>query len=1273
MLLRSPVLVDLPLIPGAKYPCRKCHGVRSFNTHNDLKKHCKKDHPDCNFLFCCRVCKVRVDGIKTFKAHTKICTQVGVNALRTPPQPPPANPPDRPGQTSRVASLIQRFSPSEDQLPESRAIRSPSPESTPVVVATSHDSPQVPAMAPITSRVTASGHDSTPVDSITTRVTASGHDSTPVDSITTRVVAPDHDSPPAASASINTEVPTRPARGAANSRRGTRGSRGAGTRRRENARQAATITPQETVEDHPPPSSPSRDEDEQAESSLPPPPPLRLTDKQAKWITQLTGLRDNDDEEFDRICGLIVADAAVRITTNPPRPTQGPQFPRRPRRDRARPEYDAASASHIQKLYRTDRKKAFREIKRVPEPICEVATDAVEEYYTQVFSNADHEWVDPPPIVPEFSFPSTGAEEEELLRSISPQEVVSRLSRMTDTAPGPDQVRYSGLRRVDPGGHVLAQLYTRCLRRRRVPASWKDSRTCLIYKAGNKEDLSNWRPLSLGNTLGKLYSGILADRVSRWAIEGGRLSPEQKGFTSHDGCLEHNFVIQSAIDDARFNRRGLCLAFLDLANAFGSVPHEHIFGTLRTLGMPEPLLKVIKDLYHDSTTLIRTPDGTTNPIPILSGVKQGCPLSPIIFNLALEPMLRSILSLRTTCAFRLGSQDLTALAYADDVVLIAKGPDQLQELMDVASEVADWSGLTFKPAKCGTLNIDCRLRNPVVEDTVFQIQEGNTTVIGEGQHYRYLGVPTGFRNRQTPVETLNQLVDDLKLVDESLLAPWQKIDAVATFLVPRLEFILRAAQVEKKRLAEVDKLVKRLVKGWLHLPQRASAEVAYLLPSQGGAGILPFRDMSNVLAVVHAYRLLTCRDRSVRSVAWSCLREAVQRKLGRAQTNSEIAEYLSGSVDGVFNNGNGYGVTLWSRVRKASRELKKCSEISWLWNETLGELQIMIPKPDSEPDRAVVHPAARKHLCFQLKQGIRLAYLRQLMRKPDQGKVWEVTSRWSVSNHMMRSGAFTRFADWRFIHRARLDCVPLNGTRRFGNGDKRCRRCGHTNETLPHVLSHCGPHSGTRIRRHDAILDRLVAATPSSQGEIRKNRQIPDSNSTERPDLVVINHNNKMMTIIDVAVVFENRYEAFEQARQGKIDKYTNLANHFREQGWNVALEAVIVGSLGAWDPANETSLRLLRIGSRYARLMRKLIVSDTIRWSRDIYVEHLTGHRQYIATPSSVAETNRRLDEVRSARVNLRLDLGPPALPPEDDTGQPPSPNDFLTPSEADPTTTLG
>ncbi len=107
---------------------------------------------------------------------------------------------------------------------------------------------------------------------------------------------------------------------------------------------------------------------------------------------------------------------------------------------------------------------------------------------------------------------------------------------------------------------------------------------------------------------------------------------------------------------------------------------------------------------------------------------------------------------------------------------------------------AEWSGLQFKPQKCASLHIRAGGGERVLP-TEFTVDENPINILPDGGHYRHLGVPTGFRNRQTPVETIQQLEDDFRRLDASLLAPWQKIDAAATFIMARMYFILRGADV----------------------------------------------------------------------------------------------------------------------------------------------------------------------------------------------------------------------------------------------------------------------------------------------------------------------------------------------------------------------------------------------------------------------------------------------------------------------------------------------
>lgn len=124
-------------------------------------------------------------------------------------------------------------------------------------------------------------------------------------------------------------------------------------------------------------------------------------------------------------------------------------------------------------------------------------------------------------------------------------------------------------------------------------------------------------------------------------------------------------------------------------------------------------------------------------------------------------------------------------------------------------------------------------------------------------------------------------------LNESLLAPRQKIDAAITFLLPKLDFIKRGAEVALQPLNQLDRDFKRVAKKWLFLPSRASTEPVYMLPSQGGAGLLSLRDTQFILWI-QGYLLLTCRN-PLSHLGFS---PAIHNKLGHAPSPAEVADYL---------------------------------------------------------------------------------------------------------------------------------------------------------------------------------------------------------------------------------------------------------------------------------------------------------------------------------------------------------------------------------------------
>ncbi|KYO45799.1 hypothetical protein Y1Q_0021443 [Alligator mississippiensis] len=143
---------------------------------------------------------------------------------------------------------------------------------------------------------------------------------------------------------------------------------------------------------------------------------------------------------------------------------------------------------------------------------------------------------------------------------------------------------------------------------------------------------------------------------------------------------------------------------------------RHIFGTLHELGLPDGLIDLVRELYHGCTTAVHATDRVTAEIPIWSGVRQGYPLSPIIFSLDTEMLLRAMAV--SSGGLDLYSQKLSVLAYTDDLILLAPDATQLQQMLDVTSEVARWMGLHFNVTKCASLHIDGRQNSHILDSTL---------------------------------------------------------------------------------------------------------------------------------------------------------------------------------------------------------------------------------------------------------------------------------------------------------------------------------------------------------------------------------------------------------------------------------------------------------------------------------------------------------------------------------------------------------------------------
>ncbi|KAK3919179.1 Retrovirus-related Pol polyprotein from type-1 retrotransposable element R2 [Frankliniella fusca] len=218
----------------------------------------------------------------------------------------------------------------------------------------------------------------------------------------------------------------------------------------------------------------------------------RLSKWQENWLLKL-----NEDISWEEL--LQTLDELTKSITPPENPTPGGKPPRGKHQG-------VKAAARIQRIYR---REGCARAGEPPESI--ILPDQA-----------------PPP---------------DLLAEVNPEDIKIILDKVSNTAPGPDRTNYACWKRHDSSGIVLARIFSICLRHRKFPPSWKESMTVLIYKKGDKDDLSNWRPIALSNCAGKIFCSLISRRLGKWAATYNLLLWAQKGFTPTEGCLEHNFML----------------------------------------------------------------------------------------------------------------------------------------------------------------------------------------------------------------------------------------------------------------------------------------------------------------------------------------------------------------------------------------------------------------------------------------------------------------------------------------------------------------------------------------------------------------------------------------------------------------------------------------------------------------------------------------------------------------------------------------------------------
>ena len=183
--------------------------------------------------------------------------------------------------------------------------------------------------------------------------------------------------------------------------------------------------------------------------------------------------------------------------------------------------------------------------------------------------------------------------------------------------------------------HSICQQFWKTLQ---WPQDWKSPVFIPIPKKGNAKKCSNCHTIALISHANKVMLNILKARLQQNVNR--ELPDVEGGFRKGRGTRDQIANIPWIIEKAREFQKNIYLCFTDYAKAFDCMNHNKLWGILKEMGIPDHLTCLLRNLYADHEATVRTGHGTTNCFQIGKGVHQGYILSPSLFNLYAEYIMR---------------------------------------------------------------------------------------------------------------------------------------------------------------------------------------------------------------------------------------------------------------------------------------------------------------------------------------------------------------------------------------------------------------------------------------------------------------------------------------------------------------------------------------------------------------------------------------------------------------------------------------------------------
>uniref|UniRef100_A0A667ZNP8 Reverse transcriptase domain-containing protein n=1 Tax=Myripristis murdjan TaxID=586833 RepID=A0A667ZNP8_9TELE len=379
----------------------------------------------------------------------------------------------------------------------------------------------------------------------------------------------------------------------------------------------------------------------------------------------------------------------------------------------------------------------------------------------------------------------------------------------------------------------LVMLYNDAIMSQSMPTTMRTAVITTIPKQGkDPTQMSNYRPLSLLNNDYKIFAKILALRLEK--VVPSLVHFDQVGFVKGRHASSNMRKLFHVIHRAASLQHPAILLSLDAEKAFDRVEWPYLFYTLQRYGFGPVCMQWIRALYYKPLARVKTNGIMSEPFELTRSTRQGCPVSPIIFVLALEPLACSIRANQQISGIKMYDYDFKINLFADDILLTLSNPEiSVKHLFKLINEFGNLSGYKVNWNKSEATPLNCM---------TFPVHLDATQIVWKKEGLKYLGI-----NIISPIEKIFEINGPklIKTIKEDLarwgtlpLSLWGRAEIIKMNVFPRLSFMTASIPLkfpeswfkeikklfimflwgDKKPRISLSKLVRHRNKGGLGIP-----------------------------------------------------------------------------------------------------------------------------------------------------------------------------------------------------------------------------------------------------------------------------------------------------------------------------------------------------------------------------------------------------------------------------------------------------------------------